>query len=168
VRIRPKERGTIFLFCSYGLTNEFVSVTSSGVNTPRVDLRKELARVGKATLSVLRLSMISFRVKKGDVVSIAPLLKLMEDRLRVQVERKTKPFTGTFDPTWQPISPDSKTLLEYTGKSDCEEAGVLVYARALIRVFGLQQFDQGRKPRSISNRSVRGAFTYQEIQSPGV
>lgn len=86
-------------------------------------------------------------VRKGDTISIAPLLKLLEGRLRTRVDVATRSFNSVFDETWQSIPPDSGTISKYFGKdpfgkSDCQEAGVLVYAKAMIDVLGNEQFDK--------------------------
>jgi hypothetical protein len=86
-------------------------------------------------------------VRKGDVISVAPLLNLLEARLRTRVDVATRSLNTVFNAEWQKIPPDSHSISQYFGRnrfglSDCQEAAVLVYAKAMIDVLGAEQFDK--------------------------
>jgi len=91
----------------------------------------------------------SDKVQKGERVNIAPLLKLLEDRLRNQVVvaamRYNTEFVG-----WRDIRPLTSANVnrffgsDKFGESDCTQGYLAVYAKAVIEVFGSEQFDKWR------------------------
>jgi RHS repeat-associated protein len=88
----------------------------------------------------------SDRVMKGEKVNVAPLLVLLEDRLRNRTLSAAKAYNTTWGDFTSSTKPTASLVNKYFaggfGHSDCAQGLELVYAKALVDVFGADQFDK--------------------------
>jgi RHS repeat-associated protein len=88
----------------------------------------------------------SDRVMKDEKVNVAPLLVLLEDRLRNQSLSAAKGYNTEWGGFTGSTKPTASLVNQYFaggfGHSDCAQGLELVYAKAMVDVFGADQFDK--------------------------
>jgi hypothetical protein len=88
----------------------------------------------------------SDRVMAGDQINVAPLLVLLEDRLRNRTLSAAKSYNTTWGRFTGSTKPTASLVNQYFAggfeHSDCAQGLELVYAKAMVDVFGADQFDK--------------------------
>jgi RHS repeat-associated protein len=87
------------------------------------------------------------KVRRDEVVSVAPLLTLLEDRLRNRTVSAAMSYSTTWGDFTERTKPTASLVTKYFEgnnyeHSDCAQGLELAYAKAMIDVYGADQWDK--------------------------